>query len=98
MDAGVATDESSVVHGESMRVHGVGCEVDGFEHTACCGIVLHQARLALGVLLAVVPGQLPDGSVVPRDAVEAVAARRFVERDEKFGLPGCGVDAENTVE
>jgi len=60
MDAGVATDQRPIVHGESMRVGGVGCEIHDLEYFARRPVVFDQARLVVGIDLGDHPGDGED--------------------------------------
>src|SRR5437899_2908245 len=61
MNAGIATDQLSVVHYKPVRVTGVWNEVHRLQHLARRGFVPHQTRPALTVTLTVVADDLPDG-------------------------------------
>jgi hypothetical protein len=57
------------MHREAVRVSRIGPKVDRLEHLTDCRIVLHDSRLIIAVVFAVVANDLPDGANVPRDRV-----------------------------
>src|ERR1022692_2575826 len=94
MDAGIATDQLAVEHRQAVRVAGVRNEVHRLQHLAGRGFVPHETGPVLAVARTVVAGNLPDGAVVPCDAVVTHPIRSLVERDQKFRLPSLGVNAK----
>src|SRR5258708_29913999 len=91
MDACIAADQLSVVHGQPVRVAGIRNEVHRLEDLAGGGIVPRQTRAVLAIPLTVVAYDLPDAAVVPGDAVVTNPVRSLVERDHEFRFPGLGI-------
>ena len=87
MDPGVATDQRTVVYGESVWVRGTRGELRRLEYLAGCGFVPDQTGPAFGVVMAIVSRNQPNRAVVPCDAVVSGPSRNLIERDEEFRLP-----------
>src|SRR5262245_1888561 len=98
VDAGITTDETSVVPHQSVRVTGAGLKIDRHHELARLTVVLVQARLAVSVAGAVIAGHDPDISVVvERRVVES----RFLLRahaDQDFGHPRRRIDAQDAAQ
>src|SRR6476660_8464113 len=94
MYAGIAADQLAVEHGQAVRVAGAREEVHGLYHPAGGGLVPHDTGPVLAVALAVVADNLPDGAVIPSNAVVTDPIGGLIERDQEFGLPGLGVHAK----
>src|SRR5439155_369928 len=61
------------------------------------GVVPHQTRTVITVPLTFVAYDLPDGPIVPGNAVVTHPIRSLVERDHEFRLPSLGVDTKITA-
>src|SRR4051794_27155805 len=80
MNASVATDQSAIAHRESVRIARARRELRDLQYSAGRGVIFHQRCASLGIALAVVPDQLPNGPVVPCDGVVAHHGGRLIDR------------------
>src|SRR6516164_9454586 len=98
MEAGIATDQGAVMHCEPVRVRRTWFKLRSFQHAAGGGFVPDESGAVIGIALAIIAHDLPDGAVVPGGRMIPRLIRRLIERDHEFRLPGVRIDAQKSAQ